>query len=122
MEVIQQMQNYIADLKATHKTLTQLEKTAANLAAQNDDVCAERTRLEAEIENVERSISALAAERHDLQAEYAMALFNADKDAQERISARREEIDAAIQEYENDLEGFRTELDLVADVDAEQVI
>lgn len=109
MEAIQQMQTAIDQVQTSSKVLEKLNKQAQTLADKADKAATKYAELVSERECVEAAIGELKAERAALMNDYIQAQFEGEQSELRRITARRKELDAELQQCEDDITRLNAE-------------
>jgi hypothetical protein len=99
MEAINLLTGYAEKLKASEKQLKSLERKAKALAQKQAETDEQRIYLEAKITDHRRDAASLHSENADLQLQYIKAVYEQDVSAQRDVQARRQEIEASLQEH-----------------------
>jgi predicted nuclease with TOPRIM domain len=111
MDLIRDMEMYVKAYKSAESTLDELAEKATDVRGRADEIYADRSSLQEELQQHERSVAALRGQREDLKLEHAEASFSNDQKELERISQERTNIEQSINRHHKDIRAVRSKLD-----------
>ena len=119
MDAVSKLRELADNIERAEERLPDFEREAREfrdrVRAAND----QRDAVEGDIAAVEEQVSTLRAEREDLKMQFANAQFEADVNAQRRITSRRKAIDSELQDHNQKLVSLREKLAGIGDFTGE---